>query len=251
MAPLEILYHDNELIAINKPAGLLVHRSRIDVRATEFAIQRLRDQIGRPVYPVHRIDRPTSGVLLFAFCSDIARAICQQFERREIDKQYEAIVRGHSPINGRTDEALVERKDATDQVSIADPKPQPAITEYSTIQSWTIPYSTGKYPTSRYSHVLIKPLTGRRHQIRRHFNHLAYPIIGDTTHGDRRHNRLFREVLGVNRLLLVATRMSFCHPESGRSIEIEASVGKEFKHAIAKLCEEQIRTESHGQVRLT
>lgn len=235
---LKILFQDDALVAIDKPAGLLVHRSRIDAHATEFALQMLRDQIGKSVYPIHRLDRPTSGVLLFALNADLARAMCQQFELRTTSKQYEAIVRGHPPAFGCWDEPLLERRDeTTDRLADHDKPAQDAVTEFETVGSWLVPYSTGKYPDSRYSRVCIRPLTGRRHQIRRHFNHMAYPVIGDTSHGDRRHNRLFREVFGIRRLLLVARRLRFEHPVSGVRQTIEADVGSEFELAVRRLNE--------------
>jgi len=218
-ASLEIVYQDESLVAINKPAGLLVHRSRLDVHATEFALQRLRDQIQQPVFPVHRLDRPTSGVLLFALDPKIAAAVAKQFEQRTVEKTYRAIVRGFLPEQGEWDEPLVEKHDP----------------QFAREQCWEIPYSAGKYPTSRYSLVTIRPLTGRKHQIRRHFNHMAHPIIGDTTYGDRRHNRLFAEQVGYKRLLLAATQLTLIHPVSGSRFTIVAGTGQEFEKAIAKL----------------
>ncbi len=236
MGPLQILFQDDHLVAINKPAGLLVHRSRVDVHATEFALQILRDQIGQIVFPVHRIDRPTSGVLLFALNKDAARELAVQFANRTVGKLYLAIVRGKTPQSNRWDEPLVEKQDqATDGKAQKKKPAQDAITEFITLNSWTVPFSAGKYPQSRYSLVEARPLTGRKHQLRRHFNHMAYPIIGDTTYGDRRHNRLFREQFDVQRLLLLAKRLRFSHPINGCDVEVEADVGLEFKTALSQL----------------
>lgn len=233
---LDILYQDEEIVAINKPAGLLVHRSRIDVHATEFAVQKLRDQIGIPVYPVHRLDRPTSGVLLFALNSVCARQLSLQFTQGQVQKSYRAIVRGFTPTNGRWSEALLEKHDPiSDHLARPDKSPQRAITEFITQRRWEIPFSTGKYPNSRYSEVSIQPLTGRKHQIRRHFNHMSHPIIGDSSHGDTRHNRLFREQFGISRLLLVANRMSFQHPRSGQMMEVIAPPGSQYHRVTTEL----------------
>lgn len=236
---LKILYQDQHIVAIDKPNGLLVHRSRIDVRATEFAIQTLRNQIGQPVFLIHRIDRPTSGVLLFALDKETARNLSEQFQSRSIVKQYTAIVRGIPAENGIWDEPLLEKPDRiVDKLADSDKPPQPAVTKFETIQSWQIPFATGptaKYENSRYSLVKINPLTGRRHQIRRHFNHMAHPIVGDTSHGDRRHNRLFREQLKIERLLLVAKSLKFSHPVTGNDLTIEADLGLEFQKAIERL----------------
>ena len=214
----------------------MVHRSKIDVRAREFALQKLRDQIGQLVYPVHRLDRPTSGVLLFGLDSQTAKLLTQQFECRSVRKQYTAIVRGIPPESGRWDEPLIEKPDRiVDSLATPNKKAQPAITEFETSESWQVPFSTGKYPHSRYSLVQIRPLTGRRHQIRRHFNHMAYPIVGDTSHGDRRHNRLFREQFDIARLLLVASSLTLTHPVTQTELTIRAEVGSEFEKAIACL----------------
>lgn len=214
----------------------MVHRSKIDVHARSFALQQLRDQIGQLVYPVHRLDRPTSGVLLFGLDSQTARSVTQQFECRSVRKQYTAIVRGIPPESGRWDEPLIEKPDrTTDSLATTNKKAQPAITEFEKSESWEVPFSTGKYPRSRYSLVRIRPLTGRRHQIRRHFNHMAYPIVGDTSHGDRRHNRLFREQFDIARLLLVASSLTITHPVTQAKLTIQAEVGSEFEKAIACL----------------
>ncbi len=231
--PLTIIFQDQYLVAIDKPTRLLVHRSKIDVHATQFALQRLRDQIGRPVFPVHRLDRPTSGVLLFALSSQIARQVTEQFEARSVRKHYTAMVRGVPQPSGIWDEPLLEKPDRiVDRLATRDKPAQPAITKFETIGSWEVPYSTGKYPNSRYSLVKIQPLTGRRHQIRRHFNHMAHPIIGDTSHGDRRHNRLFFERFNIRRLLLVASALTLNHPVTQQQIILSADLGDEFERAI-------------------
>ena len=214
----------------------MVHRSRIAVDARQFALQMLRDQIGQPVFPVHRLDRPTSGVLLFALNRETAKILSRQFEERTVEKSYTAIVRGIPPEQGVWEEALIEKPDAIVDAKADRNKPaQPAITRFETIRSWEVPFSAGKYPHSRYSLVKVFPETGRRHQIRRHFNHMAYPIIGDTSHGDRRHNRLFREQFNSQRLLLVASSLTLSHPVLKNRFSIHTEPGLEFDHAIEQL----------------
>ena len=238
---LEIVFQDESLVAINKPAGLLVHRSRLDVRATEFAMQQLRDQIQRPVFPVHRLDRPTSGVLLFALNKSTATAVGKQFEQRSIEKTYHAIVRGFVAENGKWDEPLLEKPDRiVDRQAQKGKAAQPATTQFASTRQWEIPYSTGKYVNSRYSLVEVRPLTGRKHQIRRHFNHMAHPIVGDTTYGDRRHNRLFAQRLDCHRLLLAATRLKLTHPISGDRLTITARLGQAFEQVIDNLNQAQV-----------
>ena len=214
----------------------MVHRSRIDVHARQFALQMLRDQIGQPVFPIHRLDRPTSGVLLFALNGETAKILSRQFEDRTVEKSYTAIVRGIPPQHGIWDEPLLEKPDPIVDAKADKNKPaQLAVTHFETTRSWEVPFSTGKYPHSRYSLVKISPKTGRRHQIRRHFNHMAYPIIGDTSHGDRRHNRLFRQRFNNKRLLLVASSMTLSHPDSQTRFSIQAELGLEFDYAIDQL----------------
>ena len=238
---LEVVFQDDSLVAINKPAGLFVHRSRLDVYATEFALQMLRDQIQQFVFPVHRLDRPTSGVLLFALDEVNAAAVSKQFEERSVQKTYHAIVRGFVAESGEWDEPLVEKQDRIVDRQARQGKPaQSAATRFELVRQWEVPYSAGKYPASRYSLARIRPLTGRKHKIRRHFNHMAHPIIGDTTYGDRRHNRLFAEQFGCHRLLLAATELELAHPVTGERITIAAGLGGEFERASESLSRAQV-----------
>jgi tRNA pseudouridine65 synthase len=209
---LPVLYRDEYFIAIDKPPGMLVHRTWIS-DGGEFAMQRLRDQIGRRVYTVHRLDRPTSGVLVFALSSEAARDLCALFEARAVVKRYLAVVRGYTDLDGVVDYALQEEPD----------KPaQAAVTHYRRLDTVELPIPTGRYATARYSLVEARPETGRMHQIRKHFAHIFHPLIGDTTYGEGRHNRLFREHFDVHRLLLIAHRVEFRHPYSGAEITIRA-----------------------------
>lgn len=226
---LNILYRDEQLIAIDKPSGLLVHRSLIDRHETRFALQLLRDQIGRRVYPLHRLDKPTSGVLLFALSDDAARRMGGVFERNAVRKTYVAVVRGYTQDGARIDYALREEPDRiADALADADKAAQPAITDYRRLATLELPVPDGRHPTSRYSLLAVTPHTGRKHQIRRHLKHIFHPVVGDTTHGDGRHNRIFREYLHCRRLLLMAFEVSFTHPDSGAAICIRAPLDAEF-----------------------
>jgi tRNA pseudouridine65 synthase len=226
---LNILYRDETLIAIDKPSGLLVHRSLIDKHETRFAMQLLRDQIGQRVYPLHRLDKPTSGVLLFAFTEAAARTMGAVFEDDAVSKKYLAVVRGYTPEQDCIDYPLHEDLDRmTDARAQQDKAAQPAVTDYARLATLELQISDGRHPTSRYSLLDITPLTGRKHQIRRHMKHIFHPIIGDTTHGDGRHNRIFREDLLCQRLLLCARELSFTHPDNGAPITIHAPLDREF-----------------------
>lgn len=238
--PLEVLYQDDVCVAINKPAGLLVHRSQIAYDVAENAVTTLTKQLGKYVLPAHRIDRPTSGVLLFAFTSEMARILTTDFELHRVTKSYLAIVRGHTEESGTIDKPLVseyqKHKHAADDED--DSVPQvgaEALTTYKTLGQCEIPFSAGKYPTSRYSLVQASPRTGRTHQIRRHMQHLRHPIIGDGKHGDHRHNHLFKDEFDVHRLLLVAHELEINHPVTGERLMLRASVGPEFDRALSVL----------------
>ena len=218
--PLSIIYRDDALVAIDKPAGLLVHRSPVDRHETRFAVQLLRDQIGQRVYPVHRLDRGTSGVLLFALDAATARDLGQQFQSGAKQSRYVAVVRGHLTGEGTIDHPLADVVDR--HAGLEGSSPRPALTRYRGLATTEIPAAIDRYPTSRFSLVELQPASGRRHQIRRHLKHLAHPIIGDATYGKGRYNRYFTESLGVPRLLLACTGLSLNHPLGGARLDLLA-----------------------------
>jgi tRNA pseudouridine65 synthase len=224
---LDILYRDDHLIAIDKPPGLLVHRSDIDRHETRFAVQLLRDQIGRRVLPVHRLDKGTSGVLLFAFDAEIARTMGRQFENGEVKKTYLAVVRGWPPEAGIIDHALSRQYDDYGR-SFRTAEAQPAVTRYRRLATLELPVAVERYPTSRYALVALEPLTGRHHQLRRHMKHISHPIIGDATHGKGIHNRFFQREFGCRRLLLDCAHMAFCHPVSAEKVGVGRTAQGEF-----------------------
>lgn len=233
---LEVLYLDPYLVAVHKPAGLLVHRSLIDKRETRFLLQQLRDQLGQRVYPVHRLDKPTSGALLLALDPETARLLTAQFTAGEVHKTYRAIVRGYTEASGVIDYALREERDPlTDARADPDKPAQPAVTDYERLAQVELPDAVGRYPTARYSLLRLAPRTGRKHQLRRHLKHIFHPIIGDTTHGDGIHNRFFRERFGSHRLLLEATALRLVHPRSGIPLSISASPAPEMQRILAAL----------------
>ncbi|MBW8327634.1 MAG: pseudouridylate synthase [Thiobacillus sp.] len=231
---LPILYRDDSLVAIHKPAGLLVHRSVLDRHETRFALQILRDQIGQKVYPVHRLDKGTSGVLLFALDREAGRLLTSQFERGEVIKRYLAVVRGHPPESGEIDHPLARMADEHSGIT-ASAAAQPAQTRYRRLATVELPVRVDRYPSSRYALVELHPLTGRWHQLRRHMKHIAHPIIGDATHGKGRHNRLFQELFGYQRLLLAATDMRLAHPVSGQALHLQAALAEDFADVVERL----------------
>lgn len=208
---LEILYQDDDLIAVNKPAGMLVHRSWLDKHETVFVMTTLRDMLGQHVFPVHRLDRPTSGVLLFAKSSEVARVLSEQFEQRTVEKSYLAVVRGYLLGSGQVDYPLKVKLDKiADKLAKVDKGPELAMTDYENLATCEMPFvSASRYATSRYSLMRLTPITGRKHQLRRHMTHLFHPIVGDTTYGDTAQNRAVAEFTGVSRLLLHAHTLVF------------------------------------------
>ena len=219
---LEIVYQDEHLIAINKPHGLLVHRSKIANDATEFALQILRDQVGRQVSPVHRIDRKTSGILLFAFEKEVEIAMQKQFQESLVQKKYLAILRGYAPEQMDIDYPLAKENGTI----------QEAFTAFKTLQRAEIEVAFGKHPTSRYSLVEAMPTTGRMHQLRKHFAHIFHPIIGDRKHGCNKQNRFFKEEFDMTTMLLHASWLKFKHPVTQLDIEITATPHSEFNRVM-------------------
>jgi len=212
---LPILYQDEHLVVVNKPSGLLVHRSMIDRHETRFALQILRDQLGQYVYPLHRLDKPTSGALAFALSPEIAKLMGQQFSNRgeQLEKRYLAVVRGYAPESNIVDHPLKEELDKiADKKSRADKPAQEALSHFNCLATVEIEAEIERYPQSRYSLLDCQPKTGRKHQLRRHCKHISHPIIGDAKHGRGRHNRYFKTELNAGRLLLHAYKLSFSHP---------------------------------------
>jgi len=234
---LDILYRDDFLAAINKPAGLLVHRSDIDRHETRFAVQLLRDQIGQRVHPAHRLDKATSGVLLFALDADSAKEVGGQFERNEVRKRYLAIVRGWPPEAGVIDHPLSRQFDDYGRKFPAGSPPPalPAVTEYRRLATVELPEAVDRYPTSRYALVMLTPQSGRQHQLRRHMKHIAHPIIGDANWGKGIHNRFFQQRFNCHRLLLACTRLELRHPQDGRALSIVAPLEHSFASVVLAL----------------
>lgn len=212
-----MIFLDEHYVAVNKPAGLLVHRSAIaGARREEALVQRLRDQLGAWVYPVHRLDRPTSGVIVLGRSSEAARRLAGAFTAHQVDKRYLAVVRGYAPEHAEIDAPV--RDGETPDCPMRD-----ARSELWRRAQVELPIAVGRYNSARYSLIELRPYTGRWRQLRRHCAHLRHPIVGDTTHGEGRHNRLFREHLGSARLLLHAASLRFVHPFTGAPLRLDAA----------------------------
>lgn len=231
--PLPILHRDAQVVIVDKPSGLLVHRSLVDRHETRFAVQLLRDQLGQRVYPAHRLDKGTSGALAFALDPAGASALATQFADGGVRKRYLAIVRGWPDAGGCIDHPLDPVQD--DVLGSQGGGPREARSTYRTLATVELPVRVDRYPTSRYALVELEPLTGRRHQLRRHLAHARHPIVGDSTYGKGRHNRLFRERYGSHRLLLACTELAFRHPTSGEALVVQAPLATEFAAVVRAL----------------
>lgn len=227
---LEILYQDEFIVAINKPHGLLVHQSPIARDAEEFALQLLRNQLQKTVYPSHRLDRKTSGVLVFALDKATDSIMQQKFQNREVEKKYLALLRGYAPKEMTIDYALKNDNEVL----------QDAVTYFKTLEYFDLDVPFGKHKTSRYTLVEATPETGRMHQLRKHFAHIFHPIIGDRPHGCNKQNKFWLEKFQMNTMLLHASELAFRHPYSQDEIAIKASISEEFERVLQILKNEII-----------
>ncbi|MDH5822470.1 pseudouridine synthase [Luteimonas sp. RD2P54] len=220
---LGVLHADDLLAVVDKPAGMMVHDSQLAGGETDFLVDHARRLFGRPVFLVHRLDRATSGCLLLAFDRDAAGTLGEQLMARTVEKHYLAVCRGwpeaafeiDHPLDGGPGKRL--RK--------------PALTRFVRLATAELALPSAGFPTSRYALLRATPETGRFRQIRRHLKHASHHLIGDTSHGDGRHNRHFR-MLGVHRMLLHAQRLSFLHPGDGRRVTVEAPPDAQFARAL-------------------
>ena len=222
-AALGVLHLDDRLAVVDKPAGLMVHDSELARGETDFAADRLREQFGRPIFLVHRLDRATSGCLLLAFDRETASLLGKTLMAHEVEKTYWAVCRGWPDDAFEIDHDL--------DGGPGKPVKKPAITRFATLGRCEAPWPSTGFETSRYAWLQAQPQTGRFRQIRRHLKHAFHHLIGDTSHGDGRHNRSFR-MIGVHRMLLHARSLAFEHPHGGDRIEAIAPVDAEFAKAL-------------------
>lgn len=213
-AALDIVHEDDGILAVNKPAGLLVHRSSIAADESDFLLDRLQAQTGAALFLAHRLDRATSGVVLLAKTREIAGELGRQFMARRVVKRYLAVVRGWPADAGVIDYPLPDVRERSPRKA--------ALTRWRTLATTTVPIALGKYPEQRYALVEASPETGRYRQIRKHFHHVSHHLVGDTSHGRGDHNRLWRMHFGMHRLLLHAWRLELTHPQSGVPLTLAA-----------------------------
>lgn len=225
---IQIVYQDENLIAVNKPTGWLVHRSWLDTKEVKILMLQVRNQIGQHVFPVHRLDKPTSGLLLMGLNSEIAHNLSKQFENQTIEKCYHALVRGFITEAGTVNYPLKVIQDKiADKFSAKEQEAQTALTHYTPLKYYEVPVATSQHSTTRYTLVELMPKTGRKHQLRRHMSHLRHPIIGDSAHGDLKQNRAFAEFVSLKRLMLHASSLNFHHPITNQPLSINANYQNE------------------------
>lgn len=225
-APIEIIFEDADLLAANKPAGLLVHRSKIAIDENDFLLERLKAQAGTNLFLAHRLDRATSGVLLLAKSREVAGELGRLFMAREVAKKYLAVVRGWPAAEGVIDYPLPGVRERGPR--------KPALTRWRTLATTTVPIEMGRYPEQRYALVEAAPETGRYRQIRKHFHHVSHHIVGDTSHGRGDHNRLWRIHFGMHRMLLHAWRLEFAHPLSGIPLTLTAAPDEIWRRVLER-----------------
>lgn len=224
---IEILHQDEHLVAVNKPAGLLAHASRLATDVDVDLLTSLRQQLGGSIHLVHRLDRATSGLVLAARNAEIAGALGRQFMARTVDKRYLGVVRGWPAEQGEIDYALPDVRDNSPR--------KPALTHFRTLATTTVPIALGKYPEQRYALVEVNPQTGRYRQIRKHFHHVSHHLIGDTSHGRTEHNRLFKIEFGVHQLLLHAAVLEFEHPVLQQRLRLSAPLDAVWQRLLQRL----------------
>ncbi len=215
---METLFVDAHLVVVNKPSGLLVHRGWAN--DDDVAMFRVRDMLGAHVYPVHRLDRGTSGALVFARTREAAATLTASFESRQVDKRYLALVRGEPAASGTIDHPIPKSVEKTGAPRV------PAVTHYRLVARSTV---------DRCSLVLALPETGRGHQVRRHLRHLGHPLVGDVNYGRGEINRRYRAEYGLHRLALHALSIAFDHPVTGARVAVTASMPDDMGLALERL----------------
>ncbi len=227
--PVPIHHQDEHLLIVHKPAGLLVHRTALDRHEHDSLLDRLREWLppadAAGLAPAHRLDKGTSGLLIFTRHAEASRQMGRLFDQGRVHKRYLALVRGWPAPTGACDHPLARDPERPSQGQVH----LPAATRYRRLARVEWPLSVDpRFPTARYALMEAEPLTGRRHQIRRHFKHLAHPLVGDATHGKGPHNRAVAAWTGTTRLWLLAHHLSLPHPIHGHPISCQAQPEPEW-----------------------
>jgi tRNA pseudouridine65 synthase len=219
---IEIIYQDDNLLVVNKPHGLLMHRTKMAKDAKTSLLKILREQTGLHLHPPHRLDRKTAGVVLLALNKEMSSYLNQQFRDRKVLKTYNAIVRGYTEDSGTIDYPIKNEKEVIKE----------AVTHYKTLKRYECPWPSAKHNTSRYSLVSLRPETGRYHQLRMHMSHIFHPIIGDRPHGCNKQNRIWKELHEMTTMLLHAQKIEVSMPGLDKPMVFEADYAEDFKRVL-------------------
>ncbi|MCA9033554.1 MAG: tRNA pseudouridine(65) synthase TruC [Planctomycetaceae bacterium] len=240
-----VIFEDEHLAAVHKPTGIFVHRTDGWDRHLTPLLQTVRKTIGQRVYTIHRLDRATSGVVLFGKTKEASSELHAMFRERRVKKTYVALVRGYCDDCGTIEFPLRPRQpnsaDKSVPISNVELPEQECCTRYVTNARYELPFKSTRYDTTRCSLATLHPETGRWHQIRRHVNRIGHPVIGDTTHGDNTQNRFFRQQFGLSRLMLAATGLSFVHPWTQKEITISCPPSPSFQEIVDRICQWSVR----------
>jgi tRNA pseudouridine65 synthase len=215
--PIDLLFVDEHIVVANKPCGLLVHRGWDN--DDDVALFRVRDAIGAYVYPIHRLDRGTSGALLFARSAEIAAALGTCLGTGGLERRYLALVRGRPPAAGVIDHPIPKGEDK-------DAARVPAVTQFRVVAQSAV---------DRCSLVEAIPHTGRLHQVRRHLRHLNHPLVGDVNYGSGEINRHYRATYNLHRLALHAHLLALDHPAGGGRMVVRAPMPDDLALPLAAL----------------
>ncbi|MCW8355114.1 pseudouridine synthase [Marinomonas pontica] len=239
---LEIVFQDEDLVVVNKPSGLLVHRTHLAKDEEDAVVQRLRDQTGKWVFPVHRLDRGTSGVLVMAFSPEIARLLSEQFSENTTSKTYHCLVRGFCDDNGVIDYPLAKLNEQKGRSRFKlEGTEKDAETSFTCLMHYQLPIPVSRYDSMRLSWLEVTPKQGRKHQIRRHFKHHLNPLVGDSCYGCRHINKVVKEIWPEHfRLMLHASKLEFTHPVSQEKMIMEAALDQQLKSVLEILSDHQV-----------
>jgi tRNA pseudouridine65 synthase len=234
---LEIIFQDEHLVAVNKPAGLLVHRTNLAKDEEDAVVQRLRDQTGKWVFPVHRLDRGTSGVLVMAFSPDVARQLSVQFAEAQTQKIYHCLVRGFCEGSGVIDYPLAKLNEQKGRSRFKiEGTEKEAETHFTSQERYQLPVPVSRYDSMRLSWIEVAPKQGRKHQIRRHFKHLLNPLVGDSCYDCRHINKVAKEIWPEDfRLMLHASSLEFRHPMTEQQLILKAPISEKITNILNQL----------------
>lgn len=224
---LEVIFEDEYIICVNKPNNVLVHHAHHsrNVADEDSLLQLIFNHKKIKVYPIHRLDRKTSGAILLAKNKEIVSKFQKLFTINEIQKTYFGVVRGFSP-DSKIINSPVKGRDAKVH--------KEALTYLKTLANIVLNIPVKPYDSSRYSLVELSPKTGRMHQLRVHSNKISHPLIGDPKYGDKNHNLMFENNFDMKNMFLHAGKLEFKHPFTLKSLSLNASFSDDWTELFEK-----------------